>query len=181
MRHSLHGLREAAEQYERQATQHHWDELRTARGNITELESLAAKAVIKKQKSSSTGMERFSSVALEYSKLLDVVMNGCPEYASLVWGIMKLLLFANIAHAKLKANVENHLISIGEQTGLITQFVYYNPTEKMAEAVGRLYADFSKFLEKAIRYYAKSKLGKQEIEVGIVVFILMTGLHSHSP
>lgn len=159
MRHSLHGLREAAERYERHATQHRWNELCTARANITELETLAAEAVTKKKTLFPTGVEKFSSVALEYSKLLDVVMNGCPEYASLAWGTMKLLLYAGINHAKLKENVEHHLISIGEQSGLVNQFVYYNPTEMMAEAVGRLYADFGKFLEKAIRYYAKSKLG----------------------
>ena len=75
---------------------------------------------------------------------------------------MKLLLCANINNTRLKENVEKHLISIGEQSAIATQFIYYNPTEKMAETVGSLYADFAKFLVKALRYYAKCWLCKSE-------------------
>ncbi|KAL9613211.1 MAG: hypothetical protein Q9167_002227 [Letrouitia subvulpina] len=157
--HSMLGLRDAAEGYEKHATQRQWDELLVARADVAELGQIAAAANERKgNKKSPTGMEKFCTVALEYSKLLDVVMNQCPEYASLAWGVTKLLLVANINHSRLKENVERYLISIGEQSALVNQFIIYNPTEKMAETVGLLYADFSKFLEKAIRYYAKSKL-----------------------
>jgi hypothetical protein len=36
---------------------------------------------------SDDGLSKFTAVAFEYSKLLDVVMNQAPEYASLAWGV----------------------------------------------------------------------------------------------
>ena len=152
-------LRDAAKAYEKLASESHWDTLLTARADVAELGELAKVAQGSKQKNPATGMDKLCAVALEYSKLLDVVMNQSPEYASLAWGIMKLLLLANINHTRLKENVETHLVKIGERSGLINQRIYYNPTEKMVEAVALFYAGFSKFLGKAIRYYAKSKLG----------------------
>ena len=161
VRHSLRGLREAAERYEKHATRHRWEELLVVRKNIADLGAIASRSAASEGTAKfARGMDRFCHVALEYSKLLDVVMNGCPEYAGLAWGIMKVLLCAQINHAKLKENVEQHLISIGEQSALVDQFVYYSPTERMAEMVGLLYADFGKFLRKAIDHYAKSKLGE---------------------
>ena len=135
MQASLIQLRQTVEVYERQATNEKWGELWRVRADVTELDVLA-KAALDRQKSRSTyfkGMERFSTVALEYSKLLDVVMNQCPEYVSLAWGVTKLLLVANINHSKLKQNVESHLVSIGGQLGLVNQLIAYSPTEKMVE------------------------------------------------
>ena len=104
--------------------------------------------------------DKFCSVALEYSKLLDMILNQEPEYAAITWGVIKLLLVANINHAKLKDNVEKVLISIGEKADLVSQLLFYNPTESMATVVGRLYESFVKFLEKALSYYKKSKRGR---------------------
>lgn len=132
---SLINLRQTVEVYERQATNEKWGELWRVRADVAELDTLA-KAALDKQQSRKTvfkGMERFSTVALEYSKLLDVVMNECPEYVALAWGITKLLLVANINHSKLKQNVESHLVSIGEQLGLVNQLIAYSPTDKMVE------------------------------------------------
>ena len=61
------------------------------------------------------------------------VMNQCPEYVALAWGVTKLLLVANINHSRLKQNIESHLISIGEQLGLVNQLITYSPTDKMVE------------------------------------------------
>ena len=178
MQTSLNKLRQTAEVYEKQASNEKWGELWQVRADVTELDTLA-KAALDKQKSRKTpfkGLEKFSTVALEYSKLLDVVMNQCPEYVALAWGVTKLLLVANINHSKLKQNVESHLITIGEQLGLVNQLITYSPTDKMVEyeaskslrapcannesfrAVASLYASFSKFLSTALRCYAKSKL-----------------------
>ena len=135
MQTSLISLRQTVEVYERQATNEKWGELWQVRSDVAELDTLA-RAALDKQQSRKTifkGMERFSTVALEYSKLLDVVMNQSPEYVSLAWGITKLLLVANINHSKLKENVELHLVSIGEQLGLVNQLIAYSPTDKMVE------------------------------------------------
>ena len=135
MQTSLISLRQTVEVYERQATNEKWGELWQVRSDVAELDTLA-RAALDKQQSRKTifkGMERFSTVALEYSKLLDVVMNQSPEYVSLAWGVTKLLLVANINHSKLKENVELHLVSIGEQLGLVNQLIAYSPTDKMVE------------------------------------------------
>ena len=135
MQNSLINLRQTVQVYEKQATNEKWGELWRVQADVTELDTLA-KAALDKQQSRKTvfkGMERFSTVALEYSKLLDVVMNQCPEYVALAWGITKLLLVANINHSKLKQNVESHLVSIGEQLGLVNQLIAYSPTDKMVE------------------------------------------------
>ena len=132
---SLSQLRQTVEVYEKQASTEKWGELWRVRADVTELDTLA-RAALDKQKSRKTpfnGLERFSTVALEYSKLLDVVMNQCPEYVALAWGVTKLLLVANINHSRLKQNVESHLVSIGGQLGLVNQLIAYSPTDKMVE------------------------------------------------
>ena len=135
MQTSLNNLRRTVEVYEKQATSEKWGELWRVRADVTELGTLAKAALDKQQsrKSIFKGMERFSTVALEYSKLLDVLMNQCPEYVALAWGVMKLLLVANINYSKLKQNVESHLVSIGEQLDLVNQLIAYSPTDKMVE------------------------------------------------
>lgn len=135
MQTSLIQLRQTVKVYEKQASDEQWGELWRIQADVTELDTLA-RAALDKQKSRKTtfkGLERFSTVALEYSKLLDVVMNQCPEYVGLAWGVTKLLLVANINHSKLKQNVESHLIFIGEQLGLVNQLIAYSPTDKMVE------------------------------------------------
>ena len=135
MQASLTQLRQTVEAYEKQASSEKWGELWRIQADVEELDTLA-REVFEKQRSRRTpgkGLERFSTVALEYSKLLDVVMNQCPEYVALAWGVMKLLLVANINHSRLKQNIESHLISIGEQLGLVNQLIAYAPTDKMVE------------------------------------------------
>lgn len=163
MQDALVSLRESVGSYEKKVGIEQLGDYLGARADLTELANLAGSALEKEhlKKPGLKSLEKFSTVALEYSKLLDVVLNQSPEYASLAWGIMKFLLVANINHAKLKQNVEMNLIRIGDQLGLVNQLMYYMPTEKMVEAVALLYASFSKFLREALKCYAKSKLGRQ--------------------
>ena len=71
-----------------------------------------------------------------------------------------MLLVANINNALLKQKVEQHLVRIGEQLDLVNQLIYSVPTAKMIEAVALLFANFSKFLAKALKYYRKTRLSK---------------------
>ena len=135
MQASMTQLRQTVEAYEKQASNEKWGELWRIQADVEELDTMA-REILEKQRFRRTpckGLERFSTVALEYSKLLDVVMNQCPEYVALAWGVMKLLLVANINHSRLKQNIESHLISIGEQLGLVNQLIAYAPTDKMVE------------------------------------------------
>lgn len=163
MQDSIISLRESVDSYEKEAGKDQLGDLLRVRADLTELTKLASTALKKEHLKTPglTGLEKFSTVALEYSKLLDVVMNQSPEYACLAWGVIKLLLVANVNHAKLKQNVEIHLLKIGNQLGLVNQLMYYMPTEKIVEAVALLYASFSRFLRKALKCYAKSRLGRR--------------------
>lgn len=166
MQKSLTNLRSAVAAYESQASDQKWQELSLAQTHITADLGLANAALGKQQAKKgplAAGLDRFSTVALEYTKLFDVVMDSCPEYVSLAWGITKLLLVANINHTKVKENVETHLVSIGERLGLVNQLIYYAPTDKMVDAVALFYAHLSRFLGKALRCYAKSKLGEYAV------------------
>ena len=159
---SIESLRKSVEAYDKEADENEWEELSRTHEDIVGLKRRVTGAShnvnTKGEKPTATG--NFSSVALEYSKLLDVLMNHCPEYVSLAWGTMKILLVANINNAKLKQKVEQHLVKIGEQLDLVNQLIYSVPTGKMIEAVALLYASFSNFLAKALKYYRKSKLSK---------------------
>lgn len=87
MQSSLNSLRETVEAHERQASNKKWGDLFHVQADVAEFDGLA-KAALEQQKSSNTsfgGLAKFSTVALEYSKLLDVIMNQCPEYVSLAW------------------------------------------------------------------------------------------------
>ena len=82
MQASLTHLRQTVEAYEKQASNEKWGELWQVRADVTELDTLAKAALDqhKSRKTLSKGMERFSTVALEYSKLLDVVRSRlCPQ------------------------------------------------------------------------------------------------------
>lgn len=141
-----------------------WEDLMMTRANVTkELDKLAKHAEERKQKRGKWRKGRkcwdeFCMVAFEYSKLLDVVMNSCPHYVVATWGVMKILLVANINSAKLKERVETWLIEIGNQLGIVNQYLCYSPTEGMVEAVAVLYTSFSSFLGEALKCYIKSKL-----------------------
>ena len=97
-------------------------------------------------------------MALEYSKLFDVIMNQAPNYVVVAWGTMKVLLTANVEDAKLKENVRNSLVAIGNQLWIVNQLLSLSPTDKMVEAVASLYASFTRLLRKALRSYRKAKV-----------------------
>ena len=158
-------LRESVRSYETVAEKQKWKDILEGNKDITHLKRAVEAALRekhpKRHKSKVPDMiDQFSTVALEYSKLLDVVMSQAPEYVTLAWGAMKILLVANVNHARLKKNVEKFLIHIGNQFGLVNQLTCYSPTEEMVEAVAKLYANFSKFLGQALKYYAEHKLSK---------------------
>jgi hypothetical protein len=83
-------LRASVAEYEKEATIQQWTDLLKVNADVSELGKLVADS--KKNKRSTNeetadGLSNFSKVALEYSKMLDVVMNQSPEYASLAWGV----------------------------------------------------------------------------------------------
>jgi hypothetical protein len=85
-------LRSSVAEYEKEASQQQWKDLLKINADVADLGKLADGARKTKSKKggddeSVDGLSRFSTVALEYSKMLDVVMNQSPEYAGLAWGV----------------------------------------------------------------------------------------------
>ena len=85
-------LRASVAEYEKEATIQQWTDLLTTHADVSELGKMVAD--LKKEKrfddESVDGLSNVSKVALEYSKMLDVVINQAPEYTCLVWGVSAL-------------------------------------------------------------------------------------------
>jgi hypothetical protein len=83
-------IRDSVAEYEKEATIQQWTDLVKVHADVSELGKLLADSTKNKRLTndeSADGLSNFSKVALEYSKMLDVVMNQSPEYAGLVWGV----------------------------------------------------------------------------------------------
>jgi hypothetical protein len=83
-------LRESVAEYEKEASIQQWTDLVKVNANISELEKAVADSTKNRRLTndeSADGLSNFSKVALEYSKMLDVVMNQAPEYVGLAWGV----------------------------------------------------------------------------------------------
>lgn len=87
LQNSVAGLRESVEIYKKEADpieleklNQSYQEVEALRRTATDLSTKASP-----KRAASTAIADFSSVALEYAKLLDVLMNQCPEYVSLAW------------------------------------------------------------------------------------------------
>ena len=163
MQSSMQGLLDNLKAYEAKASEQNWSDALLGQAKVTELNELVRKAAEKRRSTGNRAKEwfdNFSLVALEYSRLLDVLMNQCPEYVAAEWGAMKILLLTNVNHTKLKENVESYLIVIGERLGLVNQLICYTATGKMVEAVPQLYATFSEFLAKALKSYTNCRLAR---------------------
>ncbi|ERF69934.1 hypothetical protein EPUS_05478 [Endocarpon pusillum Z07020] len=156
-------LQNSVSDYEKEASQQQWTDLFEINHDVGELEKLAESSRRRKSKRAGhdvgmDGLTRITTVALEYSKMLDVVMNQSPEYAGLAWGAIRMLLVAHTNHSKLKQAVENYIIQFGQEFGVVNQLMKSHPTAKMVEAVSEAYAAFAKFLAKAVQFYKESKL-----------------------
>ena len=146
-------LRASVRSYETVAEKQKWRDVLEGTKDIAQLKGAVEAALEEKRSKKSKSevpdfIDHCSIVVLEYSKLPDVIMNQSPEYVTLAWGAMEILLVANVNHARLKQNVEKFLVHIAKQCGLFNQLTCYSPTEKMVEAVAELYEGFSRFLRR---------------------------------
>lgn len=83
-------LRASVAEYEKEATIQQWTDLLKVHADVLDLGNAVADSKRNKlptNEETADGLSKFSKVALEYSKMLDVVMNQSPEYASLAWGV----------------------------------------------------------------------------------------------
>ncbi|CAG8983102.1 hypothetical protein HYALB_00004544 [Hymenoscyphus albidus] len=91
------------------------------------------------------------------SKHIDLFVGQAPEYVSLVWGAIKILMIAQINNQELKENVHSHLKNIARIFELVDQLPDLIPQKNLVEAVSEAYGLFSKFLAKAVKYHSECR------------------------
>ena len=161
---ALRELKRSADEYQTQAQQDKWEDVLLVQADRSELIHLAEEAskltTLDSNVSSkySGGLSKFGTVALEYSKMLEVVVQQSPEYANLAWGIVRLLLVGYTSHKKLKSLIEQRIISFGESLGFVNEVMLRMPSRKMVAAVTETYTAFKIFLAKAVKYFKESKV-----------------------
>ena len=100
------------------------------------------------------GCRAFSEVTYEYSKIMDTLANQAPEYVSLAWGAMKIILVTQINHEELKQKVKQCMEQIKLKFEMIDHLTELVPRANLVAAVAKVYELFSRFLAKAVKYYA---------------------------
>ncbi|PUU72119.1 hypothetical protein B9Z19DRAFT_1175592 [Tuber borchii] len=96
---------------------------------------------------------RFSDRVTHYGKIMDVLVQHHPEYASLAWGAMKLLFVLVINHETLVKQVAKVLIRISDSLPQVNLLSILYPSDEMRSAVAMLYAHILSFLQSATSWY----------------------------
>ena len=107
-----------------------------------------------------SGFKAFSEVIYEYSKIMDVLIQQAPEYVSLVWGAIKIILVVQINHQELKLKVKEYMEHIKIRFEIIDHLTAYMPKANLVVSVAKAYELFSRFLAKAVKYYSLNRLSK---------------------
>ena len=107
------------------------------------------------------GYKTFSEVTYEYSKIMDVLVNQAPEYVSLVWGAIKIVLVVQINHQELKQKVKEYMEQIKAKFEIIDHLTAYMPKANLVVSVAKAYELFSRFLAKAVKYYSLNRFSER--------------------
>lgn len=102
----------------------------------------------------------FLQSGYELSKHLDLFVDQAPEYVSLTWGAIKILMVVQISNQELKDSVHMHLRLITRKFDLVDHLPDFIPQKNLITAVSEAYGLFSKFLAKAIKYYSECRACK---------------------
>ncbi|KAH7379760.1 hypothetical protein BKA64DRAFT_686284 [Cadophora sp. MPI-SDFR-AT-0126] len=106
------------------------------------------------------GLEKFCKYAMQYSKVMDVMVSAHPEIAALAWGAMKFLLVVSVSHQELKAQITYHMGEIGAKFQIMECFVQLYPSDAMVSNVCGAYTEFLAFLRKSIEWCKEAVLVK---------------------
>ena len=110
-----------------------------------------------------SGWKAFSEVAYEYSKVMDLLVEQAPEYVSLVWGAIKIVLVVQINHEELKQKVKEHMDQIKIRFEIVDHLTAYMPKANLVTSVAKAYELFSRFLAKAVKYYSLNRFSEWSI------------------
>jgi hypothetical protein len=106
------------------------------------------------------GLRAVSETAYEYVQILDVMVGQAPEYVSLAYGAVKILLVVQVNYEEMKQNVESYMEKIKSKFQLIDHLTAYLPTERLVGAIAKMYDFFNRFLAKALKFYTRSRVSK---------------------
>ena len=107
-----------------------------------------------------SGCKAFSEVAYEYSKVMDLLVEQAPEYVSLVWGAIKIVLVVQINHEELKQKVREYMEQIKSRFEIVDHLTAYMPISNLVTSVAKAYELFSRFLAKSVKYYSLNRFRK---------------------
>lgn len=105
------------------------------------------------------GLQQFCKTTLHYAAVMDTLAQHHPEWVSLAWGTMKLLLMIPIEYQKVKEGIFNNLGRIGSKLELVSLLLSFYPFERMTNAAAAIYASIADFLAFCLRYLRSNCLG----------------------
>ena len=108
-----------------------------------------------------SGCKAFSEVTYEYSKVMDLLVDQAPEYVSLVWGAIKIVLVVQINHEELKQKVKEYMEQIKIKFEIVDHLTAYMPKANIVTSIAKAYELFSRFLAKAVKYYSLNRLSER--------------------
>ncbi|KAM0125789.1 hypothetical protein ACHAO1_010440 [Botrytis cinerea] len=92
-----------------------------------------------------------------YGTVMDAVVQQAPEYVSLVYGAMKLVLVGVVNHEKSLAIIMDSLCSVADVLPRMENTVNLYPTVQMRKFMIMLYAQIIKFLTVSLSWFKESK------------------------
>ncbi|KAK1483149.1 hypothetical protein CABS01_02885 [Colletotrichum abscissum] len=98
------------------------------------------------------GLQQFCKSTLHYAAVMDTLAQHHPEWVSLAWGTMKLLLMIPIEYQKVKEGIVTNLGRIGSKLELVSLLLSFYPVERMTNAAAAIYASIADFLAFCLRY-----------------------------
>jgi hypothetical protein len=101
-----------------------------------------------------------SETAYQYAPILDVMVGQAPGYVALAYGAVKLVLVVQINYGEMKKNVQEWMHRIKAKFELVDHLTEYFPSQRLVEAIGRMYDAFNRFLAKALKFYTRSRLSR---------------------
>lgn len=91
------------------------------------------------------GWSTTSAVAYEYVKILDVMVGQAPEYVGLAYGVIKILLVAQVNNEEMKEKVKWYLERIQPKFQTIDHLTAYMPSSRLVTLISQVYGLFNMF------------------------------------
>jgi uncharacterized MAPEG superfamily protein len=99
------------------------------------------------------------------------MVGQAPEYVSLAYGAVKILLVVQVNYEEMKQNVEGYMDKIKTKFQMIDHLTTYLPTERLVAAIAKMYDFFNRFLAKALKFYTRGKISKEALYLQILLLI----------